>query len=216
MKSFFRNTTLIIMLLTSFVSKTFAQPSSSIDDAALLIIDVQNDYFPGGNMELVGADAAGEKTKKLLEYFRDKGRPVIHIQHIATNEGATFFLPNTKGAEISHYVTPKDGEKVFTKHFPNSFRDTGLEAYLKAQGITKLVITGMMTDVCVASTTRAAFDLQFRNNIVVSDAIATRDRQLQGKTINAATINKSYLGGLSALGGLYTQVKTTQQILNNQ
>jgi len=181
-------------------------------DTALLIIDVQNDYFPRGNMELVGADAAGIKTKQLLEYFRAQGKPVIHIQHIATNEGATFFLPNTKGAEISHYVTPKSGEKIITKHFPNSFTETDLEKHLKAQGITKLIITGMMTDVCVDATTRAAFDLGF-DNTIISDAAATRDRELLGETISAKDVHESFLAGLNALGGLYAKKRTTDEYI---
>ncbi|WP_267406287.1 MULTISPECIES: cysteine hydrolase family protein [unclassified Chryseobacterium] len=202
------------VFLTSVLQNAFAQ-STNFDNSALLIIDVQNDYFPGGKMTLVNADGAGQKTKELLAAYRAKGKPVIHIQHIATNAGATFFLPNTAGAEINALVTPKSGEKVIVKHYPNSFRDTDLLQYLKSIGVKNLTITGMMTDVCVVSTTRAAFDFGF-NNTVITDATATRDRTLNGKTVSAANVQKSYLAGLNSLGGLYAKVKTTAQFVNGQ
>ncbi|SHK09325.1 cysteine hydrolase family protein [Chryseobacterium polytrichastri] len=182
------------------------------NSTALLIIDVQNDYFPGGAMELVGANEAGEKTKLLLEYYRKNNLPIIHIQHIATNAGATFFLPNTPGAEINALVTPLEGEKVIAKHYPNSFRETDLLQYLNSKNIKKLVITGMMTDVCVDATTRAAMDFGF-DNTVVGDAVATRDRELFGETVKAADVNESFLAGLTALDNLYAKVLTTKELL---
>ena len=91
---------------------------------ALILIDIQNDYFEGGAMSLVGSEKASENAKKILDKFRADGLPVIHIQHIATRPDATFFLPYTKGAEIHVNVTPLYEEKVIVKHFPNSFRDT--------------------------------------------------------------------------------------------
>jgi nicotinamidase-related amidase len=182
---------------------------------ALVIIDVQNDYFPNGKMTLVGADEAGKKAKKLLEYYRNNNLPVIHIKHIALQSGATFFLPNTPGAEISPYVTPLQGEQVITKHYPNSFRETNLQDYLKSKGITNLVICGMMTDVCVDATTRAAMDLGFKNT-VIADACATRDRNAGSETVPAEEVNESFMGGLSALGGLYANVLTADQYLKGK
>src|SRR5690348_6927402 len=93
---------------------------------ALLIVDIQNDYFPGGAMELVGADGAGAQASKLLAAFREQGRPVIHMRHLSTRPGATFFLPGTRGADIHSSARPVGDEKVFEKHYPNSFRETAL------------------------------------------------------------------------------------------
>jgi nicotinamidase-related amidase len=182
---------------------------------ALVIIDVQNDYFAGGNMSLVGSVEASQKAKQILEYYRQNHLPVIHIKHIALQAGATFFLPGTNGAEIHPSVTPKDGEKVITKHFPNSFRETELLSYLKSKGITKLVICGMMTDVCVDATVRAAMDLGFTNT-VIGDACATRDRELGTETIKAEEVNESFLAGMAALDGLYAKVLTTEQYLKSK
>ncbi|BAP31455.1 isochorismatase transposase [Chryseobacterium sp. StRB126] len=186
-----------------------------MENTALLIIDVQNDYFPGGKMTLEGAEQAGKNAQQVLEYFRKNNLPVIHIRHISTNEGAVFFLPGTLGAEIHSLVSPLPNEKVIEKHFPNSFRETELLNYLQSKNIKNLVITGMMTDVCVESTTRAAFDFGF-NNTIVGDATATRDRELNGQIIKASEIQRSFLAGISALGGLYTNIVNTQDFLKGK
>lgn len=165
---------------------------------ALILIDLQNDYFPGGTMELVGAEAAVAQAARLLQAFRQRGLPVFHVQHIATRPGATFFLPGTPGAEIHRAVKPNEGETVVVKHFPNSFRETALLEALRAAGATKLVFVGMMTHMCVDSTVRAAADLGFQCSLA-ADACATRDLQLAGKHIEAAGVQLAYLAGLNGL-----------------
>lgn len=189
--------------------------SSENGKTALLIIDIQNDYFPGGTMELASADETAQKAGKMLKHFRDNHLPVIHIQHIALQEGATFFLPNTPGAEIHKSVKPFPGEKIITKNYPNSFRDTELLQWLKTNNILNLVICGMMTDVCVDATTRASMDFGFHNTII-TDAVTTRDRELDGETISAGQITKAYVAGLNALGGLYAKVSTSDQYLKQK
>ncbi len=139
----------------------------------LLVVDVQQDYFPGGRMEVPGSLAAAERTAALLRAFRDAGRPVVHLQHVSTRPGATFFLPGTPGVEIHPLAAPEPGETVLQKRFPNGFRETGLQDALSAAGVDRLAICGMMTQMCVDATTRAAFDLGFRCN-VAADACAAR------------------------------------------
>jgi nicotinamidase-related amidase len=180
---------------------------------ALIIIDIQNDYFPGGTMELASADDTAAKAANVLSYFRKEEMPVIHVQHLALQEGATFFLPNTEGAEIHKSMTPLKTEKVITKNFPNSFRDTELLDYLKENDISKLVICGMMTDVCVASTTRAAMDYGFENTIII-DAVTTKNREFNGKVLLAEQVTDSYLSGLNALGGLYAKLESSEKYIN--
>ncbi len=213
MKNVFKNTLIICLTLISLIIN--AQKRKNMENTALLIIDVQNDYFKGGNMPLMRAEEAGKNTRKMLEYFRKNNLPVINIKHIAINEGATFFLPDTKGAKINSLVEPKNGEKVIVKHYPNSFRDTDLLTYLQSKQIKNLIITGMMTDVCVESTTRAAFDLGF-NNTIIGDATATRDREVNGQVVKAAEVQRSFLAGISALGNLYAKVVDTNDFLNGK
>ncbi|EJL68260.1 cysteine hydrolase family protein [Chryseobacterium populi] len=212
MKNVFKCILTVCLTLIS-LSPVNAQKKKNMENTALLIIDVQNDYFKGGNMTLTGAEEAGEKARKVLEYFRRNNLPVIHIRHIATNEGATFFLPDTEGAEINSSVKPQKDEKIIVKYYPNSFRETDLLEYLQVKGIKNLVITGMMTDVCVESTTRAAFDFGFRNTIV-GDATATRDRELNGQIVKASEVQRSFLAGISALGNLYADIVNTDNFIN--
>ena len=176
--------------------------------AALLVIDIQNDYFPGGAMELAGSTKAGAEAGKLLEAFRGKGLPVIHIQHISTRPGATFFVPGTKGVEIHPSVAPRTGETIIQKNFPNSFRDTPLLQHLRDNDITRLVIAGMMTQMCIDTTVRAAADLGFACSLA-HDACATRDLSFNDVTVPAASVQAAFL---AALNGLFARVQATDEL----
>ncbi|MHC0445111.1 cysteine hydrolase family protein [Flavobacterium sp. 3-218] len=179
---------------------------------ALVLIDIQNDYFANGNHVLYQPEIASKNAKKILENSRDENIEIIHIQHFSTNEGADFFFPNTIGAEIHSDVKPHAGEKIIIKNYPNSFRDTELQQYLAEKQITELLICGMMTDVCIAATVRSAMDLGYRTTII-GDACATEDRTLYGNSIPAKQIHESVLAGLTALGNLYATVITTDNYL---
>lgn len=176
---------------------------------ALIIIDIQNDYFENGKMELVGAEKASKNAKTILEFFRDKKLPIVHIQHIATSPAATFFLPNTEGVKINKNVEPKGDEKVIIKHYPNSFRETELLDYLKSMQISELVICGMMTHMCIDTTTRAAYDVGFKS-IVIGDACATKDLELDGEKVNAKEVQIAYL---SALDGTFAEIQKTNDFV---
>lgn len=175
---------------------------------ALIIIDIQNDYFENGAMELVGSLEASEKAQQVLSKFRNDSLPIIHIQHLAAANG-TFFLPNTVGQEIHRNVTPLAGEKLIVKNYPNSFRATELLDYLKSEKITELVFVGMMTHMCIDATVRAAKDFEFECTLI-SDATATRDLEIDGKTVKAADVQNAFLAGLSSF---YATVKTTEEYL---
>jgi nicotinamidase-related amidase len=165
---------------------------------ALLSIDIQNDYFPGGRMELDGALAAGANAGRLLTHFRKLGRPVIHIQHLSLRPGATYLLPGTTGADVHDSVAPQAGEIVLQKNFPNSFRCTALQSTLQELGIKELLVGGMMTHMCVDTTVRAAFDLGYVTT-VAHDACATRDLSFNGQHVAAAEVHASYMAALAAV-----------------
>jgi nicotinamidase-related amidase len=177
---------------------------------ALILIDIQNDYFPGGRMELVDSTEAARAAALLLSSFRKASWPVYHIQHISAQPTATFFLPGSAGAEIHLSVSPLPDEAVITKHYPNSFRETDLLDRLKADGIDQLLICGMMTSMCVDATVRAAFDLGFACT-VAKDACATRDLMLDGETVPARQVQIAFLSPLSAV---YAQIRSTDAILD--
>ena len=180
--------------------------------SALVIIDIQNDYFENGTNVLVGSDKASLNAKRILEKFRSKGNPVVHVQHIAARPTATFFLPNTAGAEIHNNVKPLAGEKVVVKHYPNSFRETDLLDYLKSKSITDLVICGMMSHMCVDATTRAAKDLGF-NITLIGDACATKNLAINGEVVKAKDVHNSFLAALSYF---YANVVSAEQYLDGK
>lgn len=180
-------------------------------DKCLLIIDLQNDYFPGGKMELVGTQKASENAQMLLNRFRDKNMPVVHIQHISVQPGATFFLPGTHGSDINEMVAPEENEVVVVKNYPNSFRNTSLLEILKREKINDLVICGAMSHMCIDATTRAAFDLGF-NCVVAEDGCTTKDLVFKERTIKAPDVHGSFM---AALASVYAKVISTDKIVKS-
>ncbi len=176
---------------------------------ALLLVDIQNDYFPGGKMELAGMAAAAAQAQKLLEEFRRRHWPTFHIQHVSVRKGAPFFVPGTPGVEIHASIAALPGETVIEKHFPNSFRDTGLQEALAAAGIKDLVICGAMSHMCIDATARAAADLGF-NCTVIHDACATRDLSFGDLVIPAAQVHGAFMAALTTL---YARVISLQEFL---
>lgn len=176
---------------------------------ALLLVDIQNDYFPGGNMELDGMDRAAANAAAALARFRERSRPAIHVQHLSLQPGATFFVPGSEGAEIHASVSPRGEERVLRKHFPNAFRETPLLDELRAAGIDGLVIAGAMSHMCIDATTRAAADLGLRCS-VVHDACATRALRFGEATIPAGQVHGSFM---SALGAGYAKVVSLTELL---
>jgi len=175
---------------------------------ALLLIDIQREYFENGKLELVNPIAASENAKKLLEHFRKENGTIIHVQHIS-GEGSPIFVPGTKGIEIHENVKPLEGEKVITKHFPNSFRGTDLLEYLHSKEIKHLVIVGMMTHMCIDAGTRAAVDLGFECT-VIGDACATLNLQINGQEVKAEDVHNAFL---AALEFFYAKISTTEEYL---
>lgn len=177
---------------------------------ALLLIDIQNDYFEGGMNPLEGSLEAGLNAQKLLSHFRKHSLPVIHIRHISNRPGSTFFLPDTEGADIHQCVSPTGGEEIVRKHFPNSFFQTNLLNLLKSKEITNLVICGMMTHMCVDATVRAAKDLGY-NSVLIEDACATKDLKFKERTVKATDVQIAFL---SALAPFYSTVVSTEEYIN--
>lgn len=178
--------------------------------SGLVLVDIQNDYFAGGNMELVSMDAAAEMASVVLESFREQKKPIYHVQHLSTRQGATFFIPGTEGVKTHASVAPKDGESLIQKNFPNGFRDTALLETLRGDAVERLVICGAMSHMCIDATTRAAFDLGF-SCTVISDACATRDLQFEGKTVPAKDVHAAFM---AALAVPYASIVTARKLVS--
>ncbi len=176
---------------------------------ALLLIDIQRDYFPGWKMELSGMDDAAEKTATLLKAFRTSGKPIFFIRHLSTRTGAAFFVPGTPGADIHNSVQPLAGETVIEKNFPNSFFQTELLLRLNEADVTNLVVCGAMSHMCIDTTVRAAKELGFACT-VISDACATRDLKFGNKLLPAHTVHAAFM---AALDGMFANVMTAEEYL---
>jgi len=164
--------------------------------SGLILVDFQNDYFPGGSMELVGMEDAAFNAHMILSQYRKTHLPIFHVQHLALRPGSTFFLPGTVGVDIHSMVAPCDEETVVQKHYPNSFRDTQLQDILAKEKISELIICGAMSHMCIDATTRAAFDIGL-DCTVVEDACATRDLVFRGRTIRASDVHGAFMAALS-------------------
>jgi nicotinamidase-related amidase len=176
-----------------------AQPKTDRIKTALLIVDIQDFYFPGDGPGLVNVIPASLNAKEILQAFRDKKQLVIHVKHKAV-----------KGGEIHKNVKPIVGEKVITKTEVNSFQNTDLLEYLKKNEITRLVIIGMQTHLCLEAATRAAHDFGFEC-VVVQDACATKDVKYGDKIVKAEDVHYSTLATINNTYGKVIDLKTFKE-----
>ncbi len=178
-------------------------------NTALILVDIQNDYFPNGRMELYETEKAAANARKLLDLYRSKDMQTFHIQHIFPSPDAPFFVEGTEGVEINEAVSPLEGEIVIQKNYPNSFRETHLLQYLQEADIEHVVICGMMSHMCIDATARAAVDLGFQCT-VIEDACTSPDITVHNRTIPAIDVHDTFM---AALGSLYADIKTTETYL---
>lgn len=197
MKNNLRRKSTAVAILLAVISFAFSAGEEPAD-TALLLIDIQDFYFPGGRSELVDPEAAGLNARKLLLRFREKGMLVVHVRHNAE-----------QGAAIHESVLPIEGEKIVSKNQVNCFEDTDLLEYLREHKIEKLVICGMMTHMCVEAAVRAAHDYDF-DTTLIHDACATRALTFDGKEVSAADVHVSTL---SSLNRYYARVVDTETFL---
>ncbi len=176
---------------------------------ALILIDIQNDYFPGGAWEVHDMTQAAANAAMLLRAARDKGQMILHIRHEIPRENAPFFQPGSQGAEINATVTPQDGEEVILKNFPNAFRETPLQERLQQAGVTDLILCGAMSQMCIDTTTRAAADLGY-TVALAHDACAARALRFGDTEVPAPLVHAAYM---AALDGAFARVIATETIL---
>ena len=166
--------------------------------SALLLIDIQDFYFPGGKLQLENPEMAGMNAGLILDHFRKSELPVYHVRHNFES-----------GGNIHHYVKPEAGEPVLSKDQVNAFIDTDLLEMLQADSIEQLVICGMQTHMCVEAAVRAGHDLGF-TCLLVTDACATRALQYEEHIIPAKNVHYSTI---KTLQGSYARVLTTEDLI---
>jgi len=192
-------------------TRTEVQPCGRWNMAkrALVLIDIQNDYFPGGKWPLAGIESAADNAARVLAAARAAGDVVIHVRHEFPTTEVPFFTPGSDGAKIHPKVQNQGQESVVLKHHVNSFRETDLKALLDRHGVEDVVICGAMSHMCVDAGVRAASDLGYRC-VVVHDACATRDQEFGGKRVPAAEVHAAFM---SALQFGYAKLVSTEEYL---
>lgn len=168
---------------------------------ALLVIDIQNDYFPGGRFPLWNPETTLASVEGAIRAARDKGIPVVLVQHIANAApgAAPFFNEGTEGAAIHPRILAAAKEApVVVKHFADSFEKTALETTLRGLGATELLVCGMMTQNCVTHTaiSRAAeaYDVS-----ILQDCCTTVSEMIHLIALNAVTNRVKVLPSLQAI-----------------
>lgn len=176
----------------------------------LVLIDIQKDYFIGGNMALDGMEKAADNAFKVLEFFRNNSDPVFHVQHLSLREGATFFIPGSPGCEIHSQLKPLESEVVIQKNYPSSFQNTDFATQLEEAGVDELVFCGAMSHMCIDTTVRAAFELGYKSTLI-ADACATCDLEFAGKRIPAEDVHGAFM---AAIGMVFANVVNADVYLN--
>lgn len=174
---------------------------------ALILIDIQEDYFPGGKNPLNNTEKTMENILLLEEYFHDVSKPVFYVQHFSDGS-VPFFIPNTIGAELSSQLSPKNEDEIVIKTKPNSFYHTNLMEKLMEHGVNELIVCGWMTHMCLDTTVRQAYDYGY-DITVISDGCTTMDLSFGEEMVFAEQVNTAFLSALNRFG----KVKSTKEYL---
>ncbi len=176
---------------------------------ALLVVDMQRGFLrPGEAMEVAPARECVPRIRELLDTFRAKRLPVtftefvyseaapllvgeLHPEHRPARPGAPIgfgrpssaCLEGTPSAETVEELRPAPGELVVRKRWYDGFAGTPLDGALRARGVTSLVVTGTMTDICVLATVIGAFNREYRVT-VAEDGVATLWPEIQRATLD--------------------------------
>ncbi len=158
------------------------------NQTALLVIDLQNDYFEGGKFPLWSAVNYQQKLLDTIARCRELSIPVILVQHVAASHLAPFFVPGSTGAEITGAIRQAaPGAPVVVKRFADSFYHTDLEAVLQSLHVDKLWIAGMMTHNCVTFTALSKAAEKYEPK-VLTDCCTTVSEILHLIALNALSI----------------------------
>ena len=176
---------------------------------ALVLVDIQKDFFPGGKKELFGSEEATSNASKLLSAARKNNMKVIHVKQLSKDPGFSFCLPDSAGAEIHPSVAPLEGEEILVKNSSNSFKGTDFDEILYSNDISKLIFCGMMSHLSIDSTIRAAKDYGYEC-VLAYDACAACDLKFGEKSIPASAVNASFAASLHEA---FAEISETEKLL---
>lgn len=158
---------------------------------ALLVIDVQNEYFTG-QLPVTYPEGSMANILKAINAAQDNSIPVVVIQHTAPQENSKTFRKGTEGWKLHPEISAESYDHLVEKNLPGSFTGTDLEQWLRERGIDTLVITGYMTQMCCDTTARQAAHLGFAVEFL-SDATGTLQISNYAGTVTAEELHKAIL-----------------------
>ncbi|MBD3641010.1 MAG: cysteine hydrolase [Marinobacter sp.] len=176
---------------------------------AVVVVDIQNEYFASGKMPLVNIEEAAAKAAQVIDAARQKKELLVHVRHEFPDPNAPVFTPGSDGIMIHESVAPKDDEPVILKNYPNSFLKTNLKELLDSNDIEEVVVIGAMSHMCIEATSRAASDFGYKVT-VLEDACATMDLEFNGITVPAAHVHAT---SMAALGFAYANIQSIRDYL---
>lgn len=156
---------------------------------ALIVIDLQNDYFPEGSFPLWNTETTLLNIETAIEKANQQAVPVILIQHVANSDAgiSPFFNKDTTGVEIhSRILKAAPNAKVVVKEFADSFEQTNLEEALKELGVNELLVCGMMTQNCVTHTAISKAAEKYKVSIL-ADCCTTVDEMIHNIALHGVS-----------------------------
>lgn len=176
---------------------------------ALLVIDFQNEYFTG-SLPIPNGMSALRNARALVDCADRLGWRVVHVQHIAPPE-SPLFAADGRNAEIYSDIRPGPSHLLVKKTSVSVFASTNLAQTLKADGVTHLVICGLMTHACVAGAARDAVPAGFEV-VVAADACATRN--IEFNDTYSVPHEMLHLSALAEIADTFGSVVSTRDVLS--
>ncbi|WP_422474458.1 cysteine hydrolase family protein [Endozoicomonas sp. ALB032] len=169
---------------------------------ALIVIDIQNDYFKAGKYALHQTEVTLTQNLKAIELAKGKNIPIIHIQHLVSPEAGEglFFYENSHGAEIhADILAAAPDAPIITKRHADCFEKTNLDEILQALNVNEIILTGMMTHNCITHTALSPAAARYQPK-VIEECVCTTDRithalaldAMQVRGIEMSTIEKAF------------------------
>jgi nicotinamidase-related amidase len=158
---------------------------------ALLVIDVQNEYFTG-HLPVTFPEGSLNNILKAMDFAARVGMPVAVIQHYAVTEDSPTFRKGSDEWRLHPEIEFRKRDILIEKSFPGSFTGTILEKWLRAEGVSRIAICGYMGQMCCDTTARQAFHLGFQVDFL-SDAVGTLNVQNSAGAISAIDLHRAVM-----------------------
>jgi nicotinamidase-related amidase len=176
---------------------------------ALLVIDVQNEYFDG-KWPIPDGTTALEQIERAIDAGQQANAMVVYVQHAVLKPERGVFIPGSHGFELHPRLHPRANDSRIIKNYPGSFTKTNLEDTLRQRGIDTVVISGYMTHMCCDTTAREGFQRDFRV-LFLNDATATRDGQ--HATLGTISHRDLHRATLITQASMFSQVLPTNEFV---